>query len=106
MASQLGNRPGNPVRIVPVGRLDGLTTPVPQPGADPCYTTRNILNDAEGSAMRRITIQVSDDAHKALKLLGIEEAKPFGTVVLDAIEFYLQHKRAYDLDVARSSGGG
>ncbi len=52
--------------------------------------------------MRRITIQVSDDAHKALKLLGIVEAKSFGSVVLDAIEFYLQHKKAYELDVARS----
>lgn len=52
--------------------------------------------------MRRITIQVSDDAHKALKLLGIVEAKPFGAVVLDAIEVYLQQKKAYELDVARS----
>ncbi len=53
--------------------------------------------------MRRITIQVSDDAHKALKLLGIMEAKPFGAVVLDAIEVYLQQKKAYELDVARST---
>lgn len=53
--------------------------------------------------MRRITVQVSDDAHKALKLLGIVEAKSFGAVVLDAIEFYLQHKRAYELGVARNA---
>ena len=57
----------------------------------------------KGDAMRRITVQVSDDAHKALKLLGIVEAKSFGAVVLDAIEFYLQHKRAYELGVARNA---
>lgn len=51
--------------------------------------------------MRRITIQVSDDAHRALKLLAILEAKPFGTVVQDALEFYLQHKNGYELDIVR-----
>lgn len=51
--------------------------------------------------MRRITIQVSDDAHRALKLLAMLEAKPFGTVVLEAVEFYLQHKNGYELDIVR-----
>ena len=51
--------------------------------------------------MRRITISVPDQAHRALKLLGILEGKAFGTIVLEALEFYLIDKDAYKLDVAK-----
>ena len=51
--------------------------------------------------MRRITISVPDQAHRALKLLGILEGKAFGTIVLEALEFYLIEKDAYKLDVAK-----
>ena len=54
-------------------------------------------------AMRRITISVPDEAHRALKLLGILEAKSFGAVVLEALEFFLKSKDAYDLDVSKRS---
>jgi len=53
--------------------------------------------------MRRITVSVADEMHRALRLLAILEAKSFGTVVLEALDFYLQHKHAYDLDVAQKS---
>lgn len=51
--------------------------------------------------MRRITISVPDEAHRALKLLSILEAKAFGSVVLEAIDFYLKHKDAYNLSVSK-----
>ena len=51
--------------------------------------------------MRRITISVPDQAHRALKLLGILEGKAFGTIVLEALELYLIEKDAYKLDVAK-----
>jgi hypothetical protein len=53
--------------------------------------------------MRRITISVPDEAHRALKLLGILESKSFGAVVLEALEFFLKSKDAYDLDVSKRS---
>ena len=56
-----------------------------------------------GQSMRRITVSVADEMHRALRLLAILEAKSFGTVVLEALDFYLQHKHAYDLDVAQKS---
>ncbi|MBU6250290.1 MAG: hypothetical protein KGO47_03865 [Cyanobacteria bacterium REEB417] len=52
-------------------------------------------------SMRRITVSVADEMHRALRLLAILEAKSFGTVVLEALDFYLRHKHAYDLDVAK-----
>ena len=55
--------------------------------------------------MRRITISVPDEAHRALKLLGILEGKAFGTIVLEALEFYLKDKDAYNLDVSKRSDG-
>jgi hypothetical protein len=51
--------------------------------------------------MRRITVSVADEMHRVLRLLAILEAKSFGTVVLEALDFYLRHKHAYDLDVAK-----
>ena len=51
--------------------------------------------------MRRITISVPDEAHRALKLLSIMEGKAFGSVVLEAIDYYLKHKDAYNLSVSK-----
>lgn len=51
--------------------------------------------------MRRITITVPDEAHKALKLLSILEGKAFGSIVLEAIDFYLKQKDAYNLSVKK-----
>jgi hypothetical protein len=51
--------------------------------------------------MRRITVSVADEMHRVLRLLAILEAKSFGAVVLEALDFYLRHKHAYDLDVAK-----
>jgi hypothetical protein len=42
---------------------------------------------------------VPDEAHRALKLLSILEGKAFGSIVLEALDFYLKHKNAYDLSV-------
>ena len=53
--------------------------------------------------MRRITISVPDEAHRALKLLGILEGKAFGSIVLEALEFFLKEKDAYNLDVSKRS---
>lgn len=53
--------------------------------------------------LKRITIQVPERTHRALKLLGIVEGKSFGTVVKEAIEHYLEHKGAYQLDVAKTN---
>ena len=53
--------------------------------------------------MRRITISVPDEAHRALKLLAILEGKAFGSIVLEALDFYLMHKEAYNLDVSKRS---
>ena len=55
--------------------------------------------------MRRITISVPDEAHRALKLLGILEGKAFGSIVLEALEFFLIEKDAYNLDVSKRSDG-
>jgi hypothetical protein len=46
---------------------------------------------------------VPDEAHRALKLLSILEAKAFGAIVLEALEFYLKDKDAYNLDVSKRS---
>lgn len=53
--------------------------------------------------MRRITVSVADDMHRALRLLSILEGKSFGVVILDALDFYLRHHDAYDLDVAKKT---
>lgn len=52
--------------------------------------------------MRRITISVADDMHRALRLLAILEEKSFGAVVIEAIDVYLKQNNAYSLDVARN----
>ncbi|NDC34188.1 MAG: ribbon-helix-helix protein, CopG family [Synechococcaceae bacterium WB9_2_112] len=53
--------------------------------------------------MRRITVSVADEMHRALRLLAILEGKSFGAVVLEALDFYLRHKQAYNLDVAQKA---
>ena len=62
-----------------------------------------LMRVGAGQSMRRITVSVADEMHRALRLLAILEAKSFGTVVLEALDFYLQHKHAYDLDVSQKS---
>jgi len=52
--------------------------------------------------LRRITIQVQDNAHRALKLLSILEGKTTGELSNEAIDLYLKSKGAYELGVARS----
>lgn len=53
--------------------------------------------------MRRITVSVTDEMHRALRLLSILQGTSFGAVVLEALDFYLRHHGAYDLDVAKKS---
>jgi hypothetical protein len=53
--------------------------------------------------MRRITVSVADDMHRALRLLAILEGKSFGTVVLEALDSYLLKRGAYDLDVGKKA---
>jgi hypothetical protein len=53
--------------------------------------------------MRRITVSVAEDMHRALRLLAILQGKSFGSVVIEALDFYLRHHGAYDLDVSRKT---
>jgi len=55
--------------------------------------------------MRRITISVEDEMHRALKLLAILEDKSFGPVVHEALDAYLSQKNAYGLDVSIKQDG-
>lgn len=51
--------------------------------------------------MRRITITVADEMHRALKLLSILQGKSFGSVVLEALDDHLKNNNGYDLDVVQ-----
>lgn len=51
--------------------------------------------------MRRITISVDDNMHRALRLLAIVKEKSFGAVVIDAIDLYLKENNAYRLGVSQ-----
>mgnify|MGYP003349550480 FL=1 len=51
--------------------------------------------------MRRITVSVADDMHRALRLLAILQGKSFGSLVLEALDVYLRQHGAYDLDVSK-----
>ncbi len=51
--------------------------------------------------MRRITVSVADDMHRALRLLAILQGKSFGALVLEALDVYLRQHGAYDLDVSK-----
>ena len=53
--------------------------------------------------MRRITVSVTDEMHRALRLLAIFQGKAFGTLVLEALDFYLHQHGGYDLDVSRKA---
>jgi hypothetical protein len=53
--------------------------------------------------MRRITVSVSDEMHRSLRLLAIFQGTSFGTLVLEALDFYLRHHGGYDLDVSRKT---
>ena len=49
--------------------------------------------------MPRITVELSIEEHRALKLLTILEGKKLGAVLKEAINSYLVQKGAYDLEV-------
>ena len=51
--------------------------------------------------MRRITVSVADEMHRALKLLALLQGRSFGAVVLEALDEYLRRNGAYDLDVSK-----
>jgi len=49
--------------------------------------------------MPRITVELSVEEHRALKLLTILEGKKLGAVLKEAINSYLVLKGAHDLEV-------
>jgi hypothetical protein len=49
--------------------------------------------------MPRITVELTQDDHRALKLLSIIESKTLGSVLREAIQGHLQHKGAQNLEV-------
>ena len=49
--------------------------------------------------MPRITVELSTEEHRALKLLSILENKKLGSVLKEAIHAHLVHKGAHDLTV-------
>jgi predicted transcriptional regulator len=51
--------------------------------------------------MKRLTVQVKDEVHRALKMLSLMEDKPLGRVVVEAIDVYLKQHGAYDFDIVR-----
>ena len=53
--------------------------------------------------MRRITVSVADEMHRALKLLALLQGQSFGAVVLEALDEHLRRNGAYDLDVSKRS---
>lgn len=49
--------------------------------------------------MPRITVELTVEEHRALKLLTILEDKKLGAVLKEAIDLYLMQKGAHDLEV-------
>lgn len=49
--------------------------------------------------MPRITVELSVEEHRALKLLSILESKKLGAVLKEAIHSYILEKGAHDLEV-------
>jgi hypothetical protein len=49
--------------------------------------------------MPRITVELSVEEHRSLKLLTILEGKKLGDVLKEAINSYLVQKGAHDLEV-------
>lgn len=53
--------------------------------------------------MRRLTVQVRDEMHRALKMASLMEDKTLGRVVVEAIDAYLKQRGAYDFDIVRKA---
>ena len=51
------------------------------------------------AVMPRITVELSGDQHRALKLLTILEDKKLGVVLKEAIHSHLEQNGAHDLEV-------
>ena len=51
------------------------------------------------AVMPRITVELSVEEHRSLKLLTILEGKKLGDVLKEAINSYLVQKGAHDLEV-------
>ena len=49
--------------------------------------------------MPRITVELTSEDHRALKLFSIVEGKTLGGVLREAIQGHLQHKGAHNLEV-------
>ena len=49
--------------------------------------------------MPRITVELTSEDHRALKLLSIVEGKTLGGVLREGIQGHLQHKGAHKLEV-------
>ena len=56
--------------------------------------------------MPRITIELTSDDHRALKLLSIVEGKTLGSVLREAIQGHLQYKGAHKLEVTVQQSNG
>jgi len=54
--------------------------------------------------MPRITVELSTEEHRALKLLGILENKKLGSVLKEAISAHLLNKGAHELTVSGQQG--
>lgn len=52
--------------------------------------------------MTRLTVQVNDESHRALKLLALMESKTLSQVVVDAIDWYLNSKGAYQYRITKN----
>lgn len=53
--------------------------------------------------MPRVTVELTADEHRALKLLSILENKKLGMVLKEAIHSYLLNKGAHNLNVTDKS---
>ena len=56
--------------------------------------------------MPRITVELTSEDHRALKLLSIVEGKTLGGVLREAIQGHLQHKGAQNLEVTVQQSNG
>jgi len=58
---------------------------------------------ANSVGMRRLTVQVRDEMHRALKMVSLMEGKSLGRVVVEAIDAYLKQRGAYEFDIVRKA---
>lgn len=56
--------------------------------------------------MPRITVELTAEDHRALKLLSIVEGKTLGSVLREAIQGHLQCKGAHNLEVTLQQSNG